>query len=234
MLLSAWHMQIIRPVLLLVSGHLHRTCRCCSLSCDQVIASTRQTSPGRRAVCTSCPTCYWRTAAASPNLLVLDAAHGAGIQSPRPVILPLQHLANCYSIDVKLLLPPVLLIYPCCSHCLFGRNWGCAPGKEFKNLHFELCYYQAIEEAIQRKLPRVEAGAQGEHKLQRGLLPNFTYSAHYLPDPLMQAAVQKFLDRENVQVGDGFAPVMIDNCSTKRRRGLSSVFDYMVLSIMGM
>lgn len=88
-----------------------------------------------------------------------------------------------------------------CSHCLFGRNWGCAPGKEFKHLHFELCYYQAIEEAIQRKLPRVEAGAQGEHKLQRGLLPNFTYSAHYMPDPMMKAAVQKFLDRENVQVG---------------------------------
>lgn len=87
-----------------------------------------------------------------------------------------------------------------CSHCLFGRNWGCAAGKEFKNLHFELCYYQAIEEAIQRKLPRVEAGAQGEHKLQRGLLPNFTYSAHYMPDPIMQGAVQKFLDRENAQV----------------------------------
>lgn len=86
------------------------------------------------------------------------------------------------------------------SHCLFGRNWGCAAGKEFKNLHFELCYYQAIEEAIQRKLPRVEAGAQGEHKLQRGLLPNFTYSAHYMPDPIMQGAVQKFLDRENAQV----------------------------------
>lgn len=100
-------------------------------------------------------------------------------------------------LHVPLLLP--------CSHCLFGRNWGCAPGKEFKNLHFELCYYQAIEEAIQRKLPRVEAGAQGEHKLQRGLLPNFTYSAHYLPDPMMQAAVQKFLDKENAQVSDAAA-----------------------------
>jgi predicted N-acyltransferase len=94
-----------------------------------------------------------------------------------------------------------LLDFVLCSHCLFGRNWGCAADKEFKNLHFELCYYQAIEEAIQRKLPRVEAGAQGEHKLQRGLLPNFTYSAHYMPDPIMQGAVQKFLDRENAQVG---------------------------------
>jgi len=112
---------------------------------------------------------------------------------------------------------------------LFGRNWGCAPGKEFKHLHFELCYYQAIEEAIQRKLPRVEAGAQGEHKLQRGLLPNFTYSAHYLPDPMMQAAVQKFLDRENVQVGDLRRPRFCYchvGCSTKRRRSLLGPCDY--------
>jgi len=48
-------------------------------------------------------------------------------------------------------------------------------GKEYKGLHFECCYYQAIEEAIERKLPRVEAGAQGEHKMQRGYLPNYTY-----------------------------------------------------------
>lgn len=54
------------------------------------------------------------------------------------------------------------------SHSLYGRNWGCRPDREYKHLHFELCYYQALDEAIERGLPRVEAGAQGEHKLQRG------------------------------------------------------------------
>lgn len=62
---------------------------------------------------------------------------------------------------------------------------------------------QAIEEAIARGLPRVEAGAQGEHKLQRGYLPNFTYSAHYMTDPTTRAAVAKFLDREEQQVRRG-------------------------------
>eukprot|EP01023_Acetabularia_acetabulum_P044345 TRINITY_DN4450_c1_g1_i11.p6 TRINITY_DN4450_c1_g1~~TRINITY_DN4450_c1_g1_i11.p6 ORF type:complete len:105 (+),score=24.42 TRINITY_DN4450_c1_g1_i11:482-796(+) len=51
---------------------------------------------------------------------------------------------------------------------LFGRNWGCKFGKQYKNLHFEVCYYQAIDFAIQQGLERVEAGAQGEHKIQRG------------------------------------------------------------------
>jgi hypothetical protein len=59
---------------------------------------------------------------------------------------------------------------------------------------------QAIEEAIARGLPRVEAGAQGEHKLQRGYLPNFTYSAHYIADPTMRSAVATFLDKEDQQV----------------------------------
>eukprot|EP00879_Flechtneria_rotunda_P004472 GHRR01004726.1.p1 GENE.GHRR01004726.1~~GHRR01004726.1.p1 ORF type:complete len:470 (+),score=138.13 GHRR01004726.1:91-1500(+) len=86
------------------------------------------------------------------------------------------------------------------SHCLFGRNWGCVKGKDYKFLHFELCYYQAIEEAIARQLPRVEAGAQGEHKLQRGYLPNFTYSCHYIPDLTLRSAVGKSLDREEQQI----------------------------------
>ncbi|KAL4438253.1 hypothetical protein ABPG77_010614 [Micractinium sp. CCAP 211/92] len=67
------------------------------------------------------------------------------------------------------------------SHALFGRNWGCIYGDRVPNLHFELCYYQALEFAIERGLQRVEAGAQGEHKLQRGYLPSPTYSLHYLP-----------------------------------------------------
>jgi hypothetical protein len=61
-------------------------------------------------------------------------------------------------------------------------------------------HLQAIEEAIMRSLPRVEAGAQGEHKLQRGYLPNFTYSAHYIADPVMRSAVAKFLGKEDQQV----------------------------------
>ncbi|GIL74267.1 hypothetical protein Vretimale_2017 [Volvox reticuliferus] len=86
------------------------------------------------------------------------------------------------------------------SHALFGRNWGQVDGREYRNLHFELCYYQALEEAISRRLPRVEAGAQGEHKLQRGYLPSFTYSCHYLRDPQLGAAVDRLLARERNQV----------------------------------
>jgi uncharacterized protein len=78
--------------------------------------------------------------------------------------------------------------------CLYGRYWGCTEDIPF--LHFELCYYQAIDFAIAHGLPRVEAGAQGEHKLARGYLPVTTYSAHYIPDPGFRAAIADFLDRE--------------------------------------
>jgi predicted N-acyltransferase len=74
---------------------------------------------------------------------------------------------------------------------------------------------QAIEEAIARKLPRVEAGAQGEHKLQRGYLPNYTYSAHYITDPMLRSAVGRFLEREEQQVG-GWQPFE-KTTSLKRR-----------------
>ena len=67
------------------------------------------------------------------------------------------------------------------SHTLFGRHWGAIEHHPF--LHFELCYYQAIDYAIAHKLPRVEAGAQGEHKIARGYMPTTTYSAHYIADP---------------------------------------------------
>ena len=63
-------------------------------------------------------------------------------------------------------------------------------------LHFELCYYQAIDIAIERGLARVEAGAQGGHKLARGYEPVQTWSAHYLVDPGFRAAVADFLERE--------------------------------------
>lgn len=77
---------------------------------------------------------------------------------------------------------------------LYGRYWGCLVDKPF--LHFELCYYQAIDAAIERRLSRVEAGAQGGHKLARGYEPVATTSFHYLADPAFREAVADFLDRE--------------------------------------
>jgi predicted N-acyltransferase len=80
------------------------------------------------------------------------------------------------------------------SHALYGRNWGAI--EHHDNLHFETCYYQAIDFAISRALPRVEAGAQGAHKLARGYLPRKTYSLHYLSHPGLQRAVAHYLDAE--------------------------------------
>jgi predicted N-acyltransferase len=77
---------------------------------------------------------------------------------------------------------------------LYGRNWGCLG--DFPFLHFECCYYQAIELAIARGLARVEAGAQGPHKIQRGYLPVPTYSAHWIADPALARAIEDFLHRE--------------------------------------
>jgi uncharacterized protein len=84
------------------------------------------------------------------------------------------------------------------SGCLFGRHWGAIEHHPF--LHFELCYYQAIEYAIAHKLPRVEAGAQGEHKIARGYLPSTTYSAHYIADPGLRRAIADYLVRERAYI----------------------------------
>jgi len=81
---------------------------------------------------------------------------------------------------------------------LFGRHWGAIEHHPF--LHFEICYYQAIAFAIAHKLARVEAGAQGEHKLARGYLPNTTYSAHYIADPALRRAIDDYLERERAYV----------------------------------
>jgi len=81
---------------------------------------------------------------------------------------------------------------------LFGRHWGAIEHHPF--LHFEICYYQAIEFAIDRKLKRVEAGAQGEHKLARGYLPVTTHSAHYIADPGLRRAIADYLVRERAYV----------------------------------
>ena len=84
------------------------------------------------------------------------------------------------------------------SHALYGRNWGALEYHD--NLHFETCYYQAIDFAITRGLTRVEAGAQGAHKLARGYLPQKTYSLHYLAHPGLQRAVADYLQAERAGI----------------------------------
>lgn len=84
------------------------------------------------------------------------------------------------------------------SNALYGRNWGCIEDHPF--LHFEVCYHQAIDFAIERKLKVVEAGAQGEHKLARGYRPVTTHSAHYIAHPGLRRAVADYLRRERSEV----------------------------------
>lgn len=84
--------------------------------------------------------------------------------------------------------------------CLFGRNWGCIEHHPF--LHFEVCYYQAIEFAIEHGLSRVEAGAQGEHKLARGYMPSHTYSAHWIVHDGFREAVGRYLEEERTHVAE--------------------------------
>jgi predicted N-acyltransferase len=86
------------------------------------------------------------------------------------------------------------------SDTLFGRHWGAIEHHPF--LHFEVCYYQAIDFAIRRGLKRVEAGAQGEHKIARGYLPQTTYSAHYIADRGLRQAVGEYLQREREYVAE--------------------------------
>lgn len=81
---------------------------------------------------------------------------------------------------------------------LYGRYWGCIEDHPF--LHFEACYYQAIDYAIERGLSRVEAGAQGPHKLARGYAPSPTYSAHWIAHPAFREAVARFLEHERAHV----------------------------------
>jgi predicted N-acyltransferase len=81
---------------------------------------------------------------------------------------------------------------------LYGRYWGCVDDAPF--LHFECCYYQLIERAIDRRMTRFEAGAQGHHKLKRGLLPAEIHSVHWMRDPRLQMAVESFLPEEAAAV----------------------------------
>jgi predicted N-acyltransferase len=82
----------------------------------------------------------------------------------------------------------------CNEQTLYGRHWGCK--QHFKQLHFELCYYQTLDFCIKNKLSRFEAGAQGLHKLSRGFLPQLTWSAHWIADDAFTLLVQRFLQQE--------------------------------------
>jgi predicted N-acyltransferase len=100
--------------------------------------------------------------------------------------------------------------------CLFGRNWGCCEDVPF--LHFELCYYQAIEWAIDHGLARVEAGAQGQHKIARGYLPRPVRSAHYIADPALRAPVERFVAQERAHL-DGEMEWLSEEYSPFRNEG---------------
>ena len=97
---------------------------------------------------------------------------------------------------------------------LYGRYWGC--NSDIKNLHFEVCYYQAMEYAIKNKYIKVEAGAQGAHKIKRGYLPKITYSAHYIFNEKLKLAIKNFLEEERRivlndinQINDNYSPFKI-------------------------
>ncbi len=104
------------------------------------------------------------------------------------------------------------------SDTLYGRYWGRTIERPF--LHFEVCYYQAIDFAIERGLARVEAGAQGEHKLARGYEPQLTRSAHWIAHPGLRDAVSRYLDSERAAVEEGidhlaaFSPFRKDGPTT--------------------
>ena len=85
--------------------------------------------------------------------------------------------------------------------CLYGRYWGCKGN--YRSLHFELCYYQPIEYAIRKGISLFEAGAQGEHKIQRGFLPELTYSAHWVEHPGFRSSISNFLEQEKVSIREG-------------------------------
>lgn len=99
---------------------------------------------------------------------------------------------------------------------LFGRYWGCI--QDHPCLHFEACYYQAIDYAITHGLKKVEAGAQGEHKLARGYLPVETHSLHWIADPGFSRAVEQFLTEERRAVAEDIE-ILTDYGPFKKARG---------------
>ena len=95
------------------------------------------------------------------------------------------------------------------DEALYGRNWGCRGDWPF--LHFELCYYRAIDWAIAHGLKRVEAGAQGRHKIQRGYMPKPTYSAHWIAHNGLRRAVANFLADERAGIEAEMAALAEDS-----------------------
>ena len=100
------------------------------------------------------------------------------------------------------------------NNILYGRYWG--SNADIKNLHFEVCYYQAMELAIKNKYIKVEAGAQGAHKIKRGYLPKITYSAHYIFNEKLKLAIKNFLAEERKivlndinHINDNYSPFKI-------------------------
>ena len=85
---------------------------------------------------------------------------------------------------------------------LYGRNWGAT--KNIKFLHFEVCYYKAIEFAIEKNFKKVEAGAQGIHKLQRGYIPKLTKSVHYYKDEKFRKLISVYLKSEKKEINKQF------------------------------
>ena len=103
------------------------------------------------------------------------------------------------------------------SEALYGRNWGCRG--DFPFLHFELCYYRAIDWAIEHGLQRVEAGAQGRHKIQRGYLPKPTYSAHWIGHAGLRRAVGNFLVEERAGIQQDMQALMEESPFRKDGEG---------------
>ena len=91
---------------------------------------------------------------------------------------------------------------------LFGRYWGC--NEDHSCLHYELCYYQAIDYALSQQLKKVEAGAQGEHKLARGYMPAITNSMHWFLDKKFHSAVERYLNEERSIIHDQYNHILID------------------------
>ena len=89
---------------------------------------------------------------------------------------------------------------------LYGRYWGCS--KYHSCLHYELCYYQAIDYVVKNRIKKVEAGAQGEHKISRGYLPNFVYSLHWFSNKSFASAISEYLDKEEKVINQEYDILM--------------------------
>ncbi len=95
------------------------------------------------------------------------------------------------------------------NNALYGRHWGCL--EEFNSLHFEACYYQGIDYCIEHKLALFEPGAQGEHKISRGFLPSYTWSAHQVGNDQFSVAIQRYLQQEHEMMVDYHDKLMLSS-----------------------